>query len=189
VIVLRGMYAAAFFGAEAFVPLMLVRERGLSPTLAGLALTGGAVGWATGSWLQSRPWFPVPRHLLLAGGGLLVGLAVLSMTVATRHAVPAWVALPVWMVGGAGMGLAMASTSVLVLRLSDPGQEGRNSAALQVSDGFGSVLGIGGAGALFAALHDPGGSDAPAFRLMWLILGVVGLLSFLVAFRARPRPA
>lgn len=189
VIVLRGMYSAAFFGAETFVPLMLVRERGLSPTQAGLALTGGAVGWAVGSWLQSRPWMPLPRHLLLAVGGLLMGLAVLGMTVITRAGVPAWPALPIWAVGGAGMGMAMASTSVLVLRLSDPDQQGRNSAALQIGDGFGSVLGIGGAGALFAALHDPTGSDLDVFRMIWLGLGVVGLLSFAVAFRARPRPA
>lgn len=189
VVVLRGMYSGAFFGAETFVPLMLVRERGLSPTQAGLALTGGAVGWAVGSWLQSRPWMPLPRHLLLGGGGLLMGLSVLGMTVTTRPDVSPWVALPVWALGGAGMGLAMASTSVLVLRLSATGQQGRNSAALQIGDGFGSVLGIGGAGAVFAALHDPAGSDAAVFRLIWLALGVVGLLTFVIAFRARPQPA
>src|ERR671911_256868 len=48
VVAMRGIMAGAFFGAEAFVPLMLVQQRGLSTTMAGLALTGGALGWATG---------------------------------------------------------------------------------------------------------------------------------------------
>lgn len=185
VVILRGMYAAAFFGAETFVPLMLVRERGLSPALAGLVLTGGAVGWAAGAWLQSRAWMPLPRHLLLGVGGLLVGVSVWGMTPLTRAWVPTLFAVLVWAVGGLGMGMAMASTSVLVLRLSPAGQAGRNSASLQVSDALGSVLGIGGAGAVFAALHDPAGSDGEVFRLIWLALGVVGMLSFLVSFRAR----
>jgi hypothetical protein len=52
---MRGVLAAAFFGAEAFIPLMLVQERGLRPGTAGLVLTGAALGWATGSWYQGRP--------------------------------------------------------------------------------------------------------------------------------------
>jgi len=52
-------------------------------------------------------------------------------------------------------------------------------------DALGSVLGIGAAGAVFAALHDPGGSDAEVFRLIWAGLGVVGVLSAAVALRAR----
>jgi MFS family permease len=185
VVALRGMYAAAFFGAETFVPLMLVTQRDLAPAAAGLTLTGGAVGWATGSWLQGRTWFRVPRHLLLAGGGLIVGVSLWTFTVLTWPRVPVLVGYPLWTVAGLGMGLAMSSTSVLVLRLSAPGEEGRNSAGLQISDALGSVLGIGAAGAVFAALHDPGGSDAEVFRLIWAGLGVVGVLSAAVALRAR----
>ncbi|GAE60888.1 MFS transporter [Xanthomonas arboricola pv. pruni MAFF 301427] len=43
VIALRGIAAAAFFGFEAFLPLLLSRERGLSPLLAGVALSVGAL--------------------------------------------------------------------------------------------------------------------------------------------------
>jgi MFS family permease len=185
VVALRGMYAAAFFGAETFVPLMLVTQRHLAPAAAGLTLTGGAVGWATGSWLQGRTWFRVPRHLLLAGGGLIVGLSLWTFTALTWPSVPVWVGYPLWTVAGLGMGLGMSSTSVLVLRLSAPGEEGRNSAGLQISDALGSVLGIGAAGAVFAAMHDPAGSDSEVFRLIWAGLGVVGLLSAAAALRAR----
>ena len=184
-VALRGMFAASFFGAEAFVPLMLVRERGLSPAVSGLALTGGAVGWAAGSWLQARPGVRVPRHVLLGTGGLIVAACVWTMTLITRPWVPVWAALPTWAVAGLGMGLSMASISVLLLRLSDVGEEGRNSAALQISDSLGSVVGIGGAAAIFAALHHPAGNDAAVFRLMWVPLGVIAALTFPVALRAR----
>ena len=189
VVALRGMYAASFFGCETFVPLMLVTQRHLAPAIAGLTLTGGAVGWATGSWLQGRTWFRVPRHLLLAAGGLIVGVCMWVFTLLTLPWVPVYAGHVIWTVAGLGMGLAMSSTSVLVLRLSTPGEEGRNSAGLQISDALGSVLGIGAAGALFAALHDPAGSDAEVFRLIWAGLGVVGVLSAMVALRAPVRAA
>ena len=185
VVVLRGMFAASFFGAETFVPLMLVRERGLSPALAGLTLTGGAVGWAAGSWLQARPALRVPRHVLLGTGGLIVAACVWTMTVITRPWAPVWAALPIWATAGLGMGVSMASISVLLLRFSETGEEGRNSAALQISDALGSVIGIGGAAAVFAALHHPAGSDAAVFRLIWIPLGVIAALTFPVALRAR----
>lgn len=50
VIALRGIAASAFFGFEAFfLPLLLSRERGLSPLLAGVALSVGALGSFSGS--------------------------------------------------------------------------------------------------------------------------------------------
>ena len=49
VIVVRALIAGAFFGAEAFVPLMLVEQQHLSLLLAGSTLTVGALGWSTGA--------------------------------------------------------------------------------------------------------------------------------------------
>ena len=188
VVVVRGLFTAAFFGAETFVPLMLVTERDLSPALAGLTLTAGAVGWSAGSWLQSAGRLPVGRPTLLWVGGLVIGVSVLLLAVTPFGGVPPWLVAPMWSLGGLGMGLGMSSTSVLTLDLSEPGAQGRNSAGLQVSDALGGVLGIGVAGAVFAVLHDPGGSDAGTFALIWLVLGVVGLASAPVALRVR-RPA
>ena len=61
VVLTRGLLAGAFFGAEAFVPLMLVEQRSVPLFEAGAVLTVGAIGWTVGSWLQSRPWSG-PRH-------------------------------------------------------------------------------------------------------------------------------
>ena len=49
VIQTRGLLPGAFFGAEAFVPLMLVEQRSVPLVQAGAVLTVGAVGWTAGS--------------------------------------------------------------------------------------------------------------------------------------------
>lgn len=184
VVVCRGLFTGTFFGAETFVPLMLVEHRGLSPALAGLALTTGAVGWSVGSNVQGRGLLPLTRAGLLGLGGVVVAASILGLVPTPSSAVPFWVVPAVWAVGGLGMGLAMSSTSVLTLRLSVPGEEGRNSAALQIGDVLGSVLGVGAAGALFAGLHGTGG-DPRAFTVIWLVLGLVALLAWPVSRRVQ----
>lgn len=57
VVLLRGVAAGSFIAAESFVPLMLVTQRGLSPTLAGFSLAagGGRGRWARGC-SRGRGW-------------------------------------------------------------------------------------------------------------------------------------
>jgi MFS family permease len=186
VITLRGLYSGAFLGVEAFIPLMLVTERGMSAVEAGLVLTGGALGWTVGSFVQARPGLRLPRHLLLVSGAVILGLSEGLLVLAVRPPVPGWAALGFWALAAVGMGLGMSSTSVLILRYSETGAEGRNSSALQVSDALGGALGIGLSGAAFATWHRPDGSDAVLFTVMWLSFGAVALAASLIAFRARP---
>jgi MFS family permease len=186
VITLRGLYSGAFLGVEAFIPLMLVTERGMSAVEAGLVLTGGALGWTVGSFVQARPGLRLPRHLLLVSGAVILGLSESLLVLAVRPPMPGWTALGFWALAAVGMGLGMSSTSVLVLRYSETGAEGRNSSALQVSDSLGGALGIGLSGAVFATWHQPNGSDAALFTWMWLAFGAVALTASLIAFRARP---
>jgi hypothetical protein len=108
VIAMRGVLAGAFFGAETFVPLMLVSGRGLSTTAAGLSLTGGALGWSAGSAFQGRRSLAVPRYILVRGGCVLVAVGIAGMALVSLASVPTQLALVSWVVGGAGMGLAMA---------------------------------------------------------------------------------
>ncbi len=185
VLLTRGFYTGAFFSAETFVPLLLVEQRGLSASAAGVALTGGAVGWACGSWLQGRPGLRVERTTLLAIGLAVVAVAIGLLTLAPLPALPDQFAWPVWLVAGVGMGTGMSSTSVLTLRLSEPGEEGRNSSGLQVCDALGAVLALGVTGAVFARLHADGG--AGAFSVLWAGSAAVAALGVLVALRARPR--
>ncbi|MGW2374609.1 MFS transporter [Kitasatospora sp. NPDC001683] len=197
VILLRGVAAGAFFAAEAFIPLMMTTQRDFSPTLAGLTLTSGGLSWALGSWLQGRPGAERYRGAMIRGGFVLTAVAIAGAALVLIPAVPAWTASVAWGVGGVGMGLTVASVSVLMMKLSAPEDAGANSAALQMSDALGNVLLTGLAGVLFAALG--GGSPAAAhegagaagspgaFAVILLVMAAVAALGALLAGRVRTR--
>jgi MFS family permease len=183
VIQTRGLLPGAFFGAEAFVPLMLVEQRSVPLVQAGAVLTFGAVGWTAGSWLQSRPWLLIRRDVLITFGCGLVALGLALVTVvAFLPALPyGWVAVS-WVLGGLGMGLATSSTSLAVMSLSAAGEQGRNGSSLNVYDALGSAIFIGVAGTIFAALH-PSGNLALTFGVVEGSMAVVALLAVLTSLR------
>ena len=188
VVAVRALFTASFFAAETFIPLMLVQERGLRPLVAGLVLTGAAVGWAAGSWFQGKRQ-PMSRSALLIAGAAIVAVVVAALPLGVLEAVPAGVIAPLWLIAGFGMGLGMTVTSVLILELSPVAEQGRNSASLQVSDALGGVLGIGLAGAVFAAMHDPTGDDRPVFAGIWFGLAVIAALGAVVGSRTATNPS
>ena len=186
VILLRGLAAGSFFAVEAFIPLMLVTQRGLSPTLAGLSLTSGGLSWALGSWLQGRPWADRHRGLLIRTGFLMSATAIACAGLALVHSVPVWIVAVAWAVGGAGMGLTIASVGVLMLGLSAPEETGENSASLQVSDALGNVVLTGLAGVLFSSL---GTGTTSGFAAIFVTMTAVTLLGAAVCGRANVRAA
>ncbi len=186
VVITRGLLTASFYAAETFLPLLLVTERGLSPARAGLVLTGGAIGWATGSWLLSRPWLHWSRRRMLVTGSFVLALGVLALVAVGLSWVSPYAVIPIWCVAGLGMGLAYSGTSVMALLLADDGEEGRASASLQLCDGLGGVLGIGVAGAVFAVTHH-GGDDGHSLAAIWAGLAVVAVGAMAAGSRARLR--
>ncbi|MFG2148651.1 MFS transporter [Streptomyces sp. NPDC048696] len=164
VVLLRGIAAGSFIAAESFVPLMLVTQRGLSPTMAGFSLAAGGATWALGSYVQARPWAEPHRERLMVVGMVMVAAAIAGAPSVLIPAVPVWVVAVAWGVGCFGMGMVIASTSVLLLQLSAPEEAGANSAALQISDGLSNVLLLAGGGAAFAALG--GGSVGAAHEVV-----------------------
>ncbi|MEV8627395.1 MFS transporter [Streptomyces sp. NPDC051079] len=199
VVLLRGIAAGAFIAAESFVPLMLVTERGLSPTLAGLSLAVGGLTWALGSYVQSRPWTEPYRERLMVAGMVLVALAIAAAPSVLIEAVPAWVVAVAWAFGCFGMGIVIALTSVLLLKLSAPEEAGANSAALQISDGLSNVLLLAAGGAAFAALGGGAvghaaagagdGSHPVAFVVVFMPMAVVAAVGAWVATRLGVRGA
>lgn len=186
VVVLRGVLAGAFFGAETFIPLMLVEERSLATTLAGASLTGAALTWTLGSWIQGRPQRRLDRSWLLTIGFLLVLGGIGLAALATSQQVPVVTAAVGWAVAGLGMGLGLTSLSVLVLELSPPHEQGASSSALQVSDALGSILLIGTAGAVFAGYRNGAAHGAAPFLVIDAVMALVTLTGALVARRVRP---
>ena len=90
------------------------------------------------------------------------------------------------MVAGLGMGLGLTSLSVLVLELSPVAEQGANAAALQVSDALGSIVMIGTAGAIFAALATGTSHGATPYLVIDAVMATVCVAGALVAHRVRP---
>ncbi|MEU0184422.1 MFS transporter [Streptomyces sp. NPDC006207] len=183
VVLLRGVASGTFLGAESFVPLMLVTQRHMSPTLAGLSLAGGGVTWGIGSWIQGRPRLEPHRERLVVLGMFLMAAAIAGAALPLLDAAPAWSAAAAWGVGGLGAGLVISSLSVILFKLSAPSEAGANSAALQVSDALSSVVLVAAAGTVFAAL----GGAAGAFTAVLLPMSVLALAGVAVAARLRPK--
>jgi hypothetical protein len=196
VVLLRGVAAGSFIAAESFVPLMLVTQRGLSPTLAGFSLAAGGGTWALGSWVQSRSRVEPYRERLTTVGMLLVAAAIAAAPSVLIDSVPVWTLALAWAFGCFGMGLVISSTSVLLLKLSAPEEAGTNSAALQISDGLSNVVLLSAGGAAFAALGGgtvthtsthTSGSHPAAFTAVFLPMAVVALAGAWVSTRLRER--
>ncbi|MEU6399008.1 MFS transporter [Streptomyces cinnamoneus] len=200
VVLLRGVAAGAFIAAESFVPLMLVTQRGLSPTMAGFSLALGGVTWAGGSWVQSQGRTAPYRQRLMVIGMVLVALAIAAAPAVLIESVPVWTLALAWAVGCLGMGLVIGSTSVLLLALSPPQEVGANSAALQISDALANVVLLAAGGAAFAALGGgavgaahavtaagAGAASHPAaFAVVFLPMACVALVGAWVATRLEP---
>ncbi|MCX5199617.1 MFS transporter [Streptomyces sp. NBC_00249] len=201
VVLLRGVAAGSFIGAESFVPLMLVTQRGMSPTLAGFSLALGGVTWALGSWVQSKGRAAPYRERLMVAGMVMVAFAIAAAPAVLVDRVPVWTVALAWAVGCLGMGLVIGSTSVLLLKLSPPREAGANSAALQISDALANVVLLAAVGAAFAALGGgavgaghAGGADGAAshpaaFLVVFLPMAVVALAGAWVATRLDPADA
>lgn len=201
VVLLRGVAAGSFIAAESFVPLMLVTQRGLSPTLAGFSLALGGLTWAGGSWVQSKGRMAPYRERLMVGGMVMVALAIAAAPAVLIESVPVWTLALAWAVGCLGMGLVIGSTSVLLLQLSAPDEVGSNSAALQISDALANVVLLAGGGAAFAALgggavgashaltDGASASHPAAFAVVFLPMACVALVGAWAATRLEPADA
>ncbi|MET4677585.1 MFS family permease [Luteibacter sp. PvP120] len=182
VIALRGIAASAFFGAEAFLPLVFTQQHGLSPTWSGLAISVGAIGWFSGSWYQGHYATISRLQLLTRGTALMVlGVGIVSCAVFAWMPVPAAVAG--WLLTGLGMGMLYGTLSVLALSMSATHEQGRNSSALQLCESLmvATTLAIGGT--MFAALLDV--SHTAAFMANFAITLVLAVLATIVARRTR----
>lgn len=188
VVAFRGVTAGGFFGCQAYVPLMLVEHRGATPTMAGLAVATTAIGWSTGSLFQGRPTLRTRRTTLVRIGSIVTSFGVLvtasAALVTDAFTVPGWVAGVGLLIGGLGMGLAMASNAVLLFDYSAPEARGANSAAIQMSDSLGGLLVIGGAGVVYAVWRETL-QQTTLFSIIYALTFAVMLLSIVVAFRVR----
>ncbi len=176
-IALQAASQAAFFSAEAFLPLVLVQHRGLAIATAGLTLTTGAVLWSAGAACRGHLGRFLSTQGVLTTGMTLVALGIASSLLLLLPDVPIAVAAIGWSVAGFGMGMVSPTLSVLTLALAPPDRHGETGAALRLSAALGTAAALAVNGALFAVLITR--SPVPAYlgslaaALLLAVLGVV----------------
>lgn len=188
VILMRGLLAGSYFGVEAFLPLMLERHRGMSVTLAGLSLVTATVSWALASWAINRPFVTrrISRPQLVRAGIAICGLSLLGDVLAVDARTPLWTAAAAMFFAALGAGMAFPTISVLTLELSEPAEQGANSASLQVADGIASTTTIAlGGGAYHALAPGAGAVSGSVYVLIYLSIIAVAGLAFVLSPRVR----
>ena len=179
VVLMRGLIAGALFGAEIYVPYLLIDEYGFSPTWAGLGLTAAALAWAAAADVQGRFGERLGNvRITVIGSSLLVTSLVIAAVTAVGHLHPA-VLIGGWAFAGAGMGLMYPRLTVLTLAYSTPQNQGFNSSALSISDSIGAASAIAVLGLVFTALA---GTDA-GFPAVFAIAGLLAVAALIPGLR------
>jgi len=176
---MRGLIAGALFGAEIYVPYLLIDRYGFSPTWAGLGLTAAALAWALAADVQGRFGDRMGNARITAIGVALLFTATAIAAIAAFAQLPAAVIIGGWTLAGGGMGLMYPRLTVLTLAYSTPQNQGFNSSALSISDSVGSATSIAAMGLVFTMLT---GTDA-AFPAVFAIAAALALLALVPGLR------
>lgn len=182
---LRAIMSGTFFGVESAVTLTLARLHGFPPATVGLPLVLGSLGWSVAAWIAGRQ-SERRRALGMRLGFCLIVLACAGMAALGWPGTPGWLAFPTWVVGGAGIGLAMPAVSVLVLDLSPVDERGANTSSLQLADGTGSSVCIALQGTLVAAATAGVIGLGRSVTVLDLTLAALAFCGFLLTARLRP---
>ena len=183
VILARGLASASFFGAEVYLPYLLIEQYGFLPTFAGLTLTGGALAWAAAAAVQGRLGDRLSNPGAVSTGAFMVlGAVILALATTALHW-PAAVAIVGWIFAGGGMGLLYPRLSVMTLALSTKDNEGFNSSAMSISDSLGGALALATTGIVFTAFT----TTAASFAGVFTFAALVGVAAAVVAPRVTSR--
>jgi MFS family permease len=177
----RGLLAAAFFTAEAYVPFVLQDRWRFTPAAAGLALTVAGIAWAAASQTQARLGDRLSHRGAMMSGStlLLAGTALVTITAGLQGS--GALLIVAYGVASIGMGLAYPRTSVAMLGHSTDETRGFNSAALTVADSLAAAVAITLGGLAFRMTEARGGGDP--FVADFLVAAAMAVLAVLAARR------
>ncbi|WP_344304057.1 MFS transporter [Nocardioides bigeumensis] len=180
----RGILAASFFCAEAYIAYVLQEDWDLSPGRAGIALTVVGLVWAGASQVQARLGSLVGHVTLMrvSTATVLVGTTSLWLVVWLHLWAP--LAVVAYAVCGAGMGLGYPRTGVAMLAASSADDRGFNAAALSIADALGAALALSVSGVAFTTADRLGGDP---FLAAFGVAVASGLVGVLVAARTSPQ--
>lgn len=179
--------AGAFFASENFLTLLLTARYQLELTQAGLYMILGSAGWTVGSFVQARKWVTWSRDRLVQIGMVILVLGTALMAASALIGLPVGLVALGFVLAGTGMGLVVSVVSLANIALSEPGELGRNTSSLQVSDAIGNAVVTGLAGTIFVALRlqaGPAHTFAAIYALATLVGGWATLLALRIGFVA-----
>jgi MFS family permease len=181
VVLLRGAIAATFFSSEIYLPYLLQEHYDVPAWLSGATLTVGALGWAGASQVQARLGARFDHHAALRIGAALLLAGIAGELVAVALQMTPVLIAAAWVLAGAGMGLMFPRISAVVLAASDERDQGRNSAAMSISDAVGGATAISLTGLVFTAVG-PASELAP-FVAVLVFTSALSLGALLVSRR------
>lgn len=185
-VALRGFLTFSFFGTDAYISLAMTDARGQETWMAGVALTGATLAWTAGAWIQQRVVIVRGPRWLVRTGLTVIALGIAG-TLVGLGSVPVALLIASWTIAGLGMGMAYASVTVTVLGSAAPGEEGKASASLQLTDVLGVSLGTGLVGA-FVALGDARAwATGSSLTFAFVVTLAVAISGALAARRLPPR--
>jgi MFS family permease len=153
ILAMRGVLTYGYFGSLAFFPMALELVRGLSPTLAGVGVSAGSIGWTSGSWIAvafDRRFGVTARAQVVRIGLMLVILGTAGTVGTLVHGFPVGIAIGCWGLAGFGMGIAYNTDSVLAIQAETEHSAATISSSMQLTDSLGQVLGTGMGGVVLA---------------------------------------
>lgn len=181
VVICRGLLNGSYAGIATFVPLMLTRLHGFTPTEAGAPLTLGALGWAGASWVMGRVRRGRTVMLMVGFGGLAA--SALGIAALTYAGAPGWAVYAVWPVGAAGVGTVYPVLSTLLIGRSTQSELGRNSSSLTISETMSASLTVAIGGAFVAASERGVLTLGDAFRVSNVAMAAVAVVGLALVSR------
>ena len=179
-VALRAGFGVSSAVPDVYLTLYLQSERGLSPTAAGLILAVGALGWASGSFVQTRrPSTSADHRLLIVLAAPLVAAAPVGALLLVTGLVPVPLVVLTALLKGVGMGIASARVATATLDLAPPAEQGGYSSALQ----SGEAMAVAASTAVMAVVLSVLGAGAGGFVGVYLLLAAVAVGTVLIAAR------
>ena len=173
---------AVFFGADAYVALMLTVVRGISLEAASICITLAVLGWSSTAFFSPKllARFGTRRLVFIGAAGCIAGTVGLLL-VALGAATP--LAFAAWLVAGAGIGLAYPILSAAALTFAPDGREGAISSAMLLAGIVGLTAGILACGVPVTLAAHSGTPLQTALVVTFAIAALFGVLLALVSLR------
>ena len=176
-IMVKGLLGATVAATDIYFTRFLQHELDYTPTLAGVVVAIGAIGWVTGSWIGDRTDTESPRLWLAAG---LVAVGPLALLALVTGAAPVPVAVAGCVLMGVGMGMAYPLITSTALAQTAPERHGHISSALQSVEQLTTATLTAVTGVVLV-------TAVGGYRVSYTIIAAVALLAVIAALRNPPR--